>query len=147
MILNNLMLVVEADDLQRIFSRITGDVDKIRDLGVDFLSDKIVISGKISVGLSIPFKTIWQARMMHEGRSVALTLAGVSVAMVGMGEEMISSQLFSILAAKLKEYEFVRAEGKEIIVDLEPALKAQGITLNTKLKRLEITPSGIILDA
>jgi len=147
MIINSLMLVVEVDDLQRIFSRITGDVDKIRDLRVEFLSDKIVVGGKLSIGLSIPFKTIWQARIMNEGRSAVLTLAGVSVAMVGMGDEMITSQVLSALAGKLNGYEAVRVDGKEIIVDLQPALEAHGITLNAELKRLEITPSGIVLEA
>lgn len=147
MIVNSLMLVVEADDLQRIFSRITGDVDKIKDLSIALAPGKIVIGGKLSVGLSIPFKTTWQACIVDEGRAAALTLAGVSVAMVGMGDEMITSQVLAAIAGKLKQYDYLRVEGKEIIVELQPALSAHGITLNAKLQRLEISTSGVLLEA
>ena len=147
MIVNSLNLVVEVDDLQRLIAKLTGDVDKLKDLTVTLEEGCVVLSGKISVGLTIPFDSKWQTRIMEGGYAAGLTLSDVSVGMVGMGGEMISSQVLSLLESKLQDYDAIRVEGREIVVDLQPALAARGITLKTPLKRLEIAPLGIMLEA
>ena len=147
MIINSLNLVFEADDLQRLLAKMTGDVEKLKELSVALEEGCVVISGKISVGLSIPFSTKWQARIIDEGAAAGLSLSGISLGMAGMEEEMISSQVLSLLESKLQDYDAVRVEGREIVVDLPPALAARGITLNTPLKKLNIAPSGITLEA
>ena len=147
MIVNSLNIVFEAGDLQRVVSKLAGEVDKLKELTVSLEPGTMLLSGKVSVGLSIPFVTKWQARVRDEGRAAGLTLTGCSVAMMGMGEEMISTQVLSLLSKKLEGHDSVRIEGKEIIVDLHPALSQRGITLNAPLTKLEISPSGILLEA
>jgi hypothetical protein len=95
MIVNNLSFVFEPTDLQSLLSKMTGEVDKLKELNVTLETGIIVLSGKISVGLTIPFTTRWQARIMEEGQAAGLTLSGVSGGMVGMGEEMISALVLS----------------------------------------------------
>jgi hypothetical protein len=60
---------------------------------------------------------------------------------------MIATQVLSLLAKKLEGHDTVRIEDKEIVVDLHPALAQRGITLNAPLTKLEIEPSGILLEA
>jgi len=146
MIINSLNIVFEVGDLQHLVSKMTGEVEKLKELTVSFETGSVVLSGKVSVGLSIPFSTRWQARVRDEGRAAGLTLKGCSVAMMGMGEEMVSTQVLSLLASKLEGYDNVRIEGKEIVVDLPPALAQRGITLAAPLTKLEIVPSGIVLE-
>lgn len=146
MIISALNVVFERVELQSLVDRLAGEVDKLKELTLTLEKERVVLGGKISVGLTIPFSTGWQARVLDQGYAVALTLAGVSVGMVGMGTETISAQLLKLLAAKLQGQDAVRVVGNEIIVDLKPALAARGIKLIAPLKRVEISAAGILLE-
>ncbi len=145
MILNTLNIVLEPADLQRLLAKIAGGIDKVKELSVSLENGVVVLSGKISVGFAIPFSTKWKACLSDNGFALCLTLSGVSVGMVGMGEEMISGQVLALLKSKLENYDAVSVVDKDIVVDLKKALAPRGITLNTPLQSVEITPDGIEL--
>jgi len=146
MIVNTLKVVFEIGDLQRAVSKLAGGIDKLKELKVALENGRVVLSGRIALGLTIPFTTRWQARVLDEGRAAGLTLAGVSVGMAGMGEELITVQVLKLLESRLQGYDAIRLEGREIIVELQPALALQGIRLTAPLKKVEISGSGILLE-
>ena len=145
MILNTLNVVLEPADLQRLLAKVADGVDKVKELTVSLEHGVVVLSGKISVGFAIPFSTKWKARPLEYEFGLCLTLSGVSVGMVGMGEEMISGQVLSMLKSKLEGYEAVSVVDKDIVVDLKAVLAPRGITLNAPVQSIEITPAGIEL--
>lgn len=146
MIVNTLDLVLEVMDIQRIFEKVTGEVDKLKEISVSLENNALILGGKISIGLTIPFSTKWRASLLNSGNELCLTLAGVSVAMVGMGEDMISCQVLSMLQSKLQGYDAVRVDGEDVIVDLRTALAPRGITLSNPVKKVFISPTGIELE-
>ncbi len=145
MILNTLNVVFESADLQRLLKHVVGRIDKVKELDVALEHGVVVLSGKILVGLTIPFSTKWEARPLVDGFRLCLTLCGVSVGMVGMGEKMVSGQVLALLKSKLENYEAVKVVDKDIVVDLRKVLAAQGVTLNALLRSVTITPEGIEL--
>ncbi|MDD2597962.1 MAG: hypothetical protein PHO37_01880 [Kiritimatiellae bacterium] len=147
MIVNSLNIVIERAELQSLVDQLTKEIDKLKELTVTLEKDRVVLAGRIAVGLTIPFTTGWQAQVLDQGRTVSLTLAGISVGMVGMGTEMISAQLLKHIASRLHGQSAVRLEGSAVVVDLKPALAARGIQLNAPLQKLEIAPAGITLEA
>ena len=145
MILNTLNVVLEPADLQRLLDNAVGGIDKVKELSVTLENGVIVLGGKIAVGFAIPFSTKWKARPRGDGYGLCLTLSGVSVGMVGMGEEMISGQVLSLLKDKLDGYDAVSVVDKDIKVDLKKTLSPRGITLNAPIQSVDITPGGIEL--
>ncbi len=146
MIISSLKIVLEAGDLQRAVSKLSGEIDKLRDLKVTLENGAVVLAGRIAMGLTIPFTTRWQARVLDEGRAAGLTLAGVSVGMAGMGEELIKAQVLKLLESRLQGHDTIRLEGQEIIVEIQPALALQGIRLTAPLRKVEISATGILFE-
>lgn len=143
MILKTLHVVLEPTDLQVLISRIADKVDKLKDLSVHFEDDVVALRGKITLGLTIPFTTKWRARLLE--RDLCLTLFSVKVGMVGLGEDMISDQILSLLKSKLEDYDAARVEGRNVLVDFEQILAPRGVKLSSKARSVTITPSGIEL--
>jgi len=122
-----------------------GKIDKVKEFSVSLENGVVVLSGKIAVGFAIPFSTKWKARPVDDGYALCLTLSGVSVGMVGMGEEMISGHVLSLLKDKLDGYDAVSVVDKDIKVDLKKTLSARGITLNAPIQSVDITSGDIEL--
>lgn len=145
MIINTLNIVLEATDLQRMIANFAGKIDKVKEFSVSLENGVVVLSGKIALGFAIPFSTKWKVRPANDGYALCLTLSGVSVGMVGMGEEMISGQVLSLLKDKLNGYDAVSVVDKDIKVDLKKTLSARGITLNAPIQSVDITSDDIEL--
>ena len=145
MILNTLNAILEQEDLQRLAVKAIEGVGKVKEMSVTLEEGIVVLSGKMSVGFTIPFSTEWKTSPCENGYQLSLSLSRVSVGMVGIGEEMISGQILTLLKNKLEAYDAVGFSDKNIIVDLKKVLEPKGISLTAPVQGINITPAGIEL--
>ena len=145
MIVNSLDVVIEPADLQKLLSGAVGEIERVKELKVSLEPGVVLLGGKISLGLTIPFKTKWRVQPAGQGRSLCLKLKGVSVGVPGMGEEMIATQVISLLRERLQGYDAVSVVERDILVDLDKVLSARGVVLTSPLRSIDVSTDGIEL--
>jgi hypothetical protein len=145
MIINSADIIIELSELRRALDGAVGGADQVREIDVALENGVAVISGKVALGLTIPFKTRWKVGVADEGYALGVTLAGVSVGVMGVGEGMISDRIMAMLAEKLAGHQSVRVADGVIRVDLRAVLAARGVALRAPVRSIEIKPSGVAL--
>ncbi len=143
MIINAADIILEPSDLQRALAGAVGGIDSVKELDVTLENGVAVLAGKIALGLVIPFKTRWKVRAGEEGYTLCFNLAGVSVGMFGVGEEMISARILAMLKERLAGHESVRVVDDSILVDIRALLAGRGVALRAPLRSIEIRPTGV----
>ena len=145
MIINNVNIVLEADDLRQLLNRAVESQNQLKEIGLSFENGVVVLSGKVALGLTVPFKTKWKVEPVEDGYTLRVNLADVSVGMIGVGAQMITAQIMTLLQSRLSDMEGVRVANEDILVDAKVLLAARGIALRSPVRSIEMDHSGLSL--
>jgi hypothetical protein len=145
MVIKTVDLLMEHSDLQTLLTKAVTSADKLQELNLTLHSDSIVLSGKIKLGLTLPFKTRWKIRVSNDGSVLQMSLSSLSVGLPGMPADAMTPQLMNMLAARLAHYDSVRVGRDTISITLTPLLEECGIHLESAVRELSVTPVGVAL--
>ncbi len=145
MVIKTVDLLMENSDLQTLLTRAVTSTEKLQELNLTLENDAIVLSGKMKLGLTLPFKTRWGIQVSDDGSVLQLSLSSLSVGLPGMPADAMSSQLMNMLATRLARHDSVRVERDTISITLTPLLAECGIHLESAVRELCVTPAGVTL--
>lgn len=139
-----LKLIVTEGDLADLFQKNPTAGSVVRELEIRIETDGVRLKGKYPFALmTIPFDTFWKPMIQSGNLHIKLE----RINLVGMPASMLQGAFMKAIKKMTAREAGVEVEGTEIVIHVEKALQARGLSLRTNLRDVSCLPGQLILQS
>ena len=133
---------ITAEEVASHIQKLLAKIPVVQNATVECADNGIIIRGNATLGLTVPFETLWHvtARATNE---VVVELARLKASVFGLGGDAMAEMLMNQLSKKLEHITGVRVEGRTIRADAVAVLKQYDVELRGVLREITVTREGV----
>ncbi|MGH7930378.1 MAG: hypothetical protein ACREQV_21615 [Candidatus Binatia bacterium] len=140
MIIESLKLIVTEGDLNELASRVLPQLDKLDDLRISLISQRIRVTGTYRAAIGIPFETVWEVSVCEGKLGARLLTLKTGFLSLGLAKEYALKAIAA--AARMLEL-----RGDMLLLDADLLLREKGLPVRTNFTSVRCDYGSLILES